>query len=251
MANGAADDSLGGVHDDRGLLAGIDAGRLTPDPLRPGTYLPDRLARDRAFLADHLSPATYHDLMDRGFRRSGRVFYAMDCPGCAACVPIRVPVATFRATKSQRRAQRRNVDVVVTAQKPECSDETHALYQKYLRHQHPDPNRDDSRDTFANWLYADVVDTYEVQYRVGDRLVAVSILDVCTRSVSAVYHFFDPDEGDRSLGVFSVLAEIEWTAQLGVPHYYLGYWIEGCATMHYKANYGPHEVLGDGVWRTR
>jgi arginyl-tRNA--protein-N-Asp/Glu arginylyltransferase len=67
--------------------------------------------------------------------------------------------------------------------------------------------------------------------------------------VSAVYHFYDPDERDRSLGVFSVLMEIEFARQLGVPHYYLGYWVEGAETMHYKANYRPHELWLDGQWR--
>jgi arginyl-tRNA--protein-N-Asp/Glu arginylyltransferase len=67
--------------------------------------------------------------------------------------------------------------------------------------------------------------------------------------VSAVYHFYDPEHKDRSLGVFSVLAEIDWTRQLGVPFYYLGYWVEGSKTMAYKANYGPHEVLRAGRWQ--
>ena len=247
-----ADDSDENELDERRLFAWIDAGRLPQAPLRPCNYLPGREARERAFLAERMQPETYHGLMDRGFRRSGQIFYAMDCPSCALCVPLRVPVATFQPSKSQRRVLRRNPDVVLTAQKPAVTDEAHALYQKYLRHQHPDPDRDDSRETLENWLYArDIVDTYELRYCIGDRLVAVSIVDVCAQSVSAVYHFFDPDEADRSLGVFSVLAEIQWAAQLGVPHYYLGFWIEGCATMHYKANYGPHEVLRDGIWRAR
>ncbi|MBL8756196.1 MAG: arginyltransferase [Planctomycetes bacterium] len=222
---------------------------LPLQPQRPCNYLPGKVARERAFLAEHVDAAIYHDLMDLGFRRSGQVFYAMACPDCAACVPIRVPVATFRPSKSQRRVLRRNPDVVLQARKPEATDETHALYRKYLQHQHPDPARDDSREAFTNWLYAgDVVDTLELRYTVGDRLVAVSIVDVCTRSVSAVYHFFDPDEADRSLGVFSVLAEIDWAAQHGIPYYYLGFWIEGCPTMHYKANYAPHELLRHGAW---
>jgi arginine-tRNA-protein transferase len=231
----------------RAFIAGLPL-----QPERPCNYLPGKVARERAFLAEHVDPDIYHDLMDRGFRRSGQVFYAMACADCAACVPIRVPVATFRPSRSQRRVQRRNPDVVLTAQRPEPTLATHDLYRKYVRHQHPDPTRDDSFDTFADWLYAgDVVDTWELRYTIGERLVAVSIVDVCDQSVSAVYHFFDPDERDRSLGVHSVLAEIDWAARLGVPFYYLGYWIEGCPTMHYKADYGPHELLRNGTWRCR
>jgi len=231
------------------LLQWVDADELSRTPLRPCNYLPDRLARERAFLADRLNGETYHDLMDRGFRRSGQMFYAMDCPDCRQCVPLRVPVATFRPTKSQRRAARRNHDVQVTVRAPSPTPATFDLYCRYLRSQHPDAERDESLEQFRASLYADVVDTVEVLYKLGERLIAVSLLDVSRRSVSAVYHFYDPEHKDRSLGVFSVLAEIDWTRRIGVPFYYLGYWIEGAKTMHYKANYGPHELLRDGRWQ--
>lgn len=247
--NGADDDAAAEPSPLHPLVQWVDADQLPRTPLRPCSYLPGRSARERAFLAERLDGETYHELMDRGFRRSGQMFYAMDCPDCRLCVPLRVPVATFAPTKSQRRAARRNADVQVTVRAPSCTPATFALYSRYVRHQHPNADRDESLEQFRASLYEDVVDSVEVTYTLGDRLLAVSILDVCTRSVSAVYHFYDPDCRDRSLGVFSVLAEIEWTARIGVPFYYLGYWIEGAKTMHYKANYGPHELLRSGRWQ--
>lgn len=236
--------------DDDPVLAWVDADELTRTPLYPCPYLPGRQARQRAFLADHLAPATYHGLMDRGFRRSGQMFYAMDCPGCRQCVPLRVPVATFRATRSQRRAARKNRDVTVTVRAPTFTTATYELYCRYLAHQHPDADREENAEQFRASLYADVVDTVEVVYALDGTAIAISLLDVCRSSVSAVYHFYEPALRDRSLGVFSVLAEIDWTRRIGVPHYYLGYWIEGARTMHYKADYGPHEVLRDGRWQS-
>lgn len=222
---------------------------LPQTPLRPCPYLPDRVARERAFLAERLDPEVYHDLMDHGFRRSGDLFYATDCPGCRGCVPIRVPVATFVPSRSQRRVSKKNADVRVEVRRPRCDDATWSLYRRYLAQQHGRADGGETPASLRATLYADVVDTVEVVYRLGDRTVAISLLDVCSRSASAVYHFFDPEFGARSLGVFSVLQEIEWTRAQGIPHYYLGYWIEGAATMQYKANYRPHELLRDGEWR--
>jgi arginyl-tRNA--protein-N-Asp/Glu arginylyltransferase len=233
------------------LLAWLDANELPRTPPHPCPYLPDRVARERAFLAERLDGDSYHELMDRGFRRSGSMFYATDCPGCRACVPLRVPVATFRPTKSQRRAWRRNADVTVAARAPQYEPETFALYRRYLAHQHAGREQPDDEAGFREAFFAPVVDSVEVRYLLGGRLVAWSLLDVCARSLSSVYHCFDPEHARRSLGVYSVLAEIAWARDLGVPWYYLGFWIEGARTMRYKADYGPHETLHEGQWCAR
>ncbi len=225
-----------------------EAARLPHTPLHPCPYLPGRKARERAFLADRVDPEVYHELMDRGFRRSGELFYAPDCPGCRRCVPIRVPVLTFTPSRSQRRVLRRNHDVTAIVRRPEFTPATWDLYRRYLQHQHGRAPGDETAASLAAFLYAPVVDTVEVLYQLGGRTVAISLLDVCSRSVSAVYHFFDPDVAARSLGVFSALHEIGWTRAQGIPHYYLGYWVEGAPTMQYKANFRPHELLVDGVW---
>jgi leucyl-tRNA---protein transferase len=230
------------------LLAWVDRDELPRTDLHPCPYLPGRMARKKGFLAERLAGDRYHALMDRGFRRSGEFFYAMDCPDCRLCVPIRVPVATFVATKSQRRAVAKNRDISVTATAPNCSPAKFDLYRRYLAHQHPDGAGDESYEQFQSGLYRDVVDSVEVTYTRAGQLLAVSLLDVCRESVSAVYHYYEPAAKDRSLGVFSAVMEIEYTRQLAVPHYYLGYWIAGAKTMAYKANYRPHELLRNRRW---
>jgi arginine-tRNA-protein transferase len=217
-------------------------------PEHPCAYLPGRLARERAFRAERVSPADYQQLMDRGMRRTGDIFYAPDCAACRACVPIRIPVDGFKPSKSQRRVTRRNADVTLAVGPLECSRESFELYQRYLAAQHPDSAATTTYDSFRESLYESAVDTIELRYLLGAQTVAISIIDVCPESLSSVYHFFDPEHAARSLGVYSVLAEIDLARRLGLRWSYLGYWIAGAPTMAYKANYHPHELLVDGRW---
>ncbi len=60
--------------------------------------------------------------------------------------------------------------------------------------------------------------------------------------------FFDPDLDDRSLGVFSILQEIELCVDMGLEYLYLGYWINGSKKMRYKTRFGPQERLGTNGW---
>ncbi len=235
------------------LLQWVDDDGLPRLPARPCSYLPDRAARERGFLAERLDGELYHELMDRGFRRSGDLFYATDCGACRACTPLRVPVAEFAPSRSQRRTLRKNRDVEVQVRAPRFSTSTFELYCRYLAHRYPeragDEDKEEDAAQFRERHYRAVVDTREVVYSLHGETVAVSLVDVCSRSVSAVYHFYEPAHRDRSLGVFSVLAEIEWARSIGVPWYYLGYWVEGSRSMHYKADYRPHEVLRSGQWQ--
>lgn len=209
-------------------------------------------ARFESYLTWSLQPDAYHALMDRNFRRSGRVVYRPRCDGCALCQQIRIPAAEFVPTHSQRRVLRRNADVAMRLGPPALSPAKVALYGRYLAARHPGGTQKGGAEELRRFLYDSCVPGLEVEYRDPDgRLLAVSILDVAPRALSSVYCFFEPEVPRRSLGAFSVLAEIDLCRRLGIDWYYLGYYIEGCATMEYKARYLPHERLIGGRWERR
>lgn len=218
-------------------------------PDHPCPYLPGKSATTRAFAASTFPPDLYHQFMNAGFRRSGEVFYQPVCRGCRMCMPIRVPVSTFKPAKSQRRSRTKNQDLTFTIGRPDATAEKWEMYRRYTLARHGP--KDEDRQAFEEFLYDSPVETIEICHRDPQgKLLAVGICDISPLSLSTVYFYFDPDESHRGLGTYGALVEIELAQRWKIPHYYLGYWVQGSKTMHYKATFRPCEVLHpDGVWR--
>jgi arginine-tRNA-protein transferase len=211
-------------------------------PEFPCPYLSDRLARFEAYRVEKLSPSAYTKLLSLGFRRSGFVVYRPRCRGCRECRQLRVDVRQFKMTRSMHRVQRLNVDLCVEVARPQASIQLFAMYERYLDARHDD-SMDRSFESFRSYLHESPAESIEVRYVLQDQVIGVSILDPCEDGLSSVYMYFEPSAAYRSPGVFSVLSEIEQCRKLGLPYYYLGYWVEGSDKMNYKARFRPNEVL--------
>jgi len=213
-------------------------------------YLPDRRARIQGFSVASLPGPVYRALMDRNFRRSGKLLYRPACPACALCRQLRVRVADFRPSRSQRRVLRRNRDVTVRCvAEPQPSVEKWELFRRYIAQRHTRPMLDNYHQ-FVQFLYAEPIASIEFDYFADGQLAGVSLVDRCDDALSSVYMYFDPALSKRSPGTLSVLREIEHCRGAGIPYYYLGYHVAGARTMDYKARYKPHQVLDDDrSWR--
>lgn len=102
---------------------------------------------------------------------------------------------------------------------------------------------DGSWDEFTSFLCSSCVHSIDIEFRLpSGRLVAVSVVDVEPRSLSAVYCYFDPSETQRSLGTFNILTLVQEARRHNLDKVYLGYWIDGSRKMNYKKNFSGVEI---------
>jgi len=217
----------------------------------PCSYLPDHEARSQVATPAYLIDSTvYSELVQAGFRRSGLYTYRPYCDRCRACVPVRLDVAEFQPTRAQRRAQKQHQNLEAVFQELKFNDQHYALYRRYQAGRHKGGGMDqDNREQFDHFLLQSNVATNLVEFREGDKLRMVSVIDRLADGLSSVYTFYDPDIAHASFGTYNVLWQARLCQSLGLPYLYLGYWIAQSQKMAYKSNFRPLQMLADGRWQ--
>jgi leucyl-tRNA---protein transferase len=202
-----------------------------------------------------------NDLLTQGgFRRSQNIAYRPACENCRACISVRILAGEFKPTRNMKRVTQRNSDLVGAMHDAEPTTEQYSLFRSYLDSRHRKGGMSDMTVLDYAMMVEDThVTTKIVEYRrrgpdtfitgkgVGE-LIAVALTDQMSDGLSMVYSYFNPELEDRSLGTFMILDHIARARAAGLPHVYLGYWVNGSRKMNYKVRFTPQEHLGPKGW---
>ena len=195
-----------------------------------------------------LTDATMGVLFENGYRRNGNCMYAMRCPRCSKCVPIRLTPQEFKPNRSQKRVWRKNHDISVGLAPVTMSDENLELLDRFLTTRFPS-SRSDAESYYNDFFITGMTKCFEIRYRSeNNKLLGVAVIDCSDQWLNAVYFYFDPAQDWRSPGTLNILYLIDFCRRHGIVSLYLGYWIEGLKGMHYKTDFRPHEILRNGRW---
>jgi arginyl-tRNA--protein-N-Asp/Glu arginylyltransferase len=218
--------------------------RITgPDPC---PYLPDIPSETETMLMTGVAPLELEKLLERGWRRFGPVYFRPVCPSCSQCVSIRVPVKTFAPSPNLKRVMKRAAGLRVQVGKPIVDEKRLALYHRWHANREAQrgwkPDRIEG-DSYAMQFCFPHQSAREFSYWQGETLVGIGITDETPRALSAVYCFHDPSLSQLSIGTYNVLRSIEYARERDIEHVYLGYRVEGCASLEYKGRFLPQERL--------
>jgi arginyl-tRNA--protein-N-Asp/Glu arginylyltransferase len=217
-----------------------------------GTQDTELIFINEGFIAETVEPARLDALLAEGWRHFGTHFqrYSLNIyeGGIRRVIPLRIRLADFRFSKSQRRILRRNADLETEIRPAEITHETHHLFAWHKRRFSSDIPP--SIYTFLSETPATVpVECLEVCVRRGSQLVAASFLDIGQTSVSSVYGMYFLEDAPRSLGIFTMLKEIEFAIEHGKEFYYHGYCYEGESYYDYKKRFTALEAYDwRGAW---
>jgi arginyl-tRNA--protein-N-Asp/Glu arginylyltransferase len=236
----------------------------------PCGYLPGELWSLEYEYVGSMSRGEYLVRMLEGWRRFGTMLFRPACANCKSCQAIRILANRFHPDRSQRRCRKENAEQVrLLIGRPAVTRPKLDLYDRYHSYQtdakgwpqHPAKDAASYADSFVHHPFP----VEEWCYYIGERLVGVGYVDHLPSleeqpapvgagtgeqgGLSAIYFFYDPGERHRALGTLNVLCLLDAAKLRTLPYVYLGYYVDGCASMSYKASFAPNQVRrADGAW---
>ena len=209
-------------------------------------------SQEEYFLRWHAGPEVMDGLWAEGWRHFGPVFFRyrrwLHGGRSLTITPLRVDLARFEPSRSQRRVLARNRDLRVEVAPTAFDAETRRMFEAHRRRFRTDVP-DSLEDFLSPHAPAEVPCRNEaIRVYAGARLVAAHFLDVGRAATSSVYSMFDPEESRRSLGVYTILLAVGRSRRLGCRHYYPGYATREPSPYDYKKNLS---ALEEYDWRGR
>ena len=166
-------------------------------------------------------------------------------------VPIRARLRGHQHGRSNARLLRRNGERYrVSIGRPQLDAERERLYQETSK-RFGGFRMAMLEDFLDTGPVEGFFDTYEVAVRDGGKLIAVSYFDCGRESIASLLGLYDQRYPRASLGIYTMLLEMEYAKERGMAYYYPGYVLQGHDWFDYKLRLGQMQYRGaTGSWRS-
>ena len=211
------------------------------------SYLENKEQTTHYKVIENCSADSCQDLIERGFRRFGKMYFRPICEGCDECKSIKIDVENYHFSKSAKRIMNKAKNLRSYIQRPTLSHEHLEIFEKYHLHMHEKKGWEYNK-TSPDHYYNSFVNGhedygYEVLYFLEEKLIAVDLIDILEDGISSIYFYYDPDFAKYSLGKLSLYNQIKYAQNAKKKWVYLGYYVKECPSLSYKAEYKPYLTL--------
>ncbi len=211
------------------------------------SYLQGREQTTHYKIVENCSAKSSQDMIERGYRRFGRMYFRPICASCQECQSIKIDVVNYTFSKSARRVFKKASHIKSYVQQPVMSYEHLALFEKYHKFMQQKKGWEYSETTPDHYYNSFVAGHesfgYEVLYYDGNRLIGVDLIDILEDGISSIYFYYDPEYAHLSLGKLSLYKQIEYAKKINKCWIYLGYYVADCPSLSYKSQYKPYLTL--------
>lgn len=207
---------------------------------------------NEAFDTNYVSPFEMDFLLAEGWRNFGTYFFRHNIGICRGelrrVIPLRIRLANFTLSKTQRRNLQRNNDLRVIVRPILIDEEKEKLFDR-----HKQRFAEHIPDTIYTFISREPAlipsEAFELCVYEQEKLLAVSFFNEGLEAVSGIYAMFEPNETKRGLGILTMLLEIQYAQQHGKNFYYQGYAYEGESFYDYKKRFRSLEMFDwEGNW---
>lgn len=211
------------------------------------SYLDGKKQTTHYKLIENCDASSCQELIERGYRRFGKMYFRPICADCQECQSIKIDVNNFKFSKSARRVLKKAAHIKTYIQQPTLTQEHLLLFEKYHTYMHHKKSWDKNETTAEHYYNSFVAGHndfgYEVLYFDADKLIGVDLIDILKDGVSSIYFYYDPDYAHLSLGRLSLYNQIKFAAKTNKQWIYLGYYVQECPSLSYKSDYKPYLTL--------
>lgn len=199
----------------------------------------------QTYFPQKLSPARYDGYLASGWFRGSMMLYKMDLlcieEDLFSVVNIRLDLDTFDFKK-------RHLKMLNKAKKMfrfEINKASSNISKEMLYQMHKVKFQGFIHSTLEEYLNSgfssSVFDTNEVCVYDGDELIAVSFFDLGDQSAASLLCLYNPEYSSFSLGIVTMLLEIEFIRKKAYKWYYPGYVLDRKSSFDYKLQLGNFE----------
>ncbi len=201
---------------------------------------------NEAFEAEAIKKKELDLLLQEGWRNHGKLFFRYSLAFLESelrfVIPLRIRLSDFGLSKRYKRILNQNQRLKTTLQPVEIDREKEQLFER-----HKARFKDNIPESLTNFLDPDdpantPCESYEISVFGEDgKLIASSFFSEGENSISSIYAMFAPEESSRSLGIFTMLKEIQYAQDAGKSFYYQGYVYAGESFYDYKKRFAALE----------